>query len=120
MRHAISIKFAGDGVPLISKVQKKLQDGEKIFFGAVKSFDVERRAGLIACEEVYMNFGVDVYAHQTVLERGGSGPGDLTVFFIHWKGTTPQAVSPMVRLAAECGLNGAMNYALKGWYKGIE
>jgi len=118
LRNPVTIKFAGDGVPLVQKVTKMLESGEKMYTGTIKSFSAEKKNGYIGCEEVMKTLGVDVYSHHSVMERGMAGPGDTVVFFMHWKGTSPQAALPMMRIGAECSAD-EKRYALKGWYKGI-
>jgi len=118
LQYPVMIKYAGDGVPLVGKVCKMLESGEKMYFGTVKSFDADKKGGYIGCDDLWWVTGSDTYVHQTVLERGQCGPGDTGVFFIHWKGNSATASSPMMRIAAECTPE-EKNYALKGWFKGI-
>jgi cold shock CspA family protein len=119
LRHPVMIKYAGDGVPLVHKIQKMLEGGDKLYYGHIKTFNAEKRYGYIACEEVFKTLNQDVYTHQSVMERGGVGPGDHVIFFMHWKNANgqqqnrPSAAAPMMRIAAEKG------FAMKGWYKGI-
>merc|ERR1719343_1362359 len=116
--YPISVKFAGDGVPVVTQIRKKMDYGDKLYFGTVRSWDSEKKSGFIACDEIFSLTGGEVYAHQSCLERGGCVPGDAVVFFVNWKGDNPQALSPIMRVAAEC-TETEKKYALRGWFKGI-
>merc|ERR1740121_1210411 len=114
----LSVRYSGDGVPLVAKAQKKLQAGEQISFGVVRSFDADRKFGFVYCEDIMRTQQTDVYVHHTTISPAKAAPGDSVAFFLFWKGEKAQCQPPMIRLAAECQL-GMNNYALKGWFKGV-
>merc|ERR1719512_391868 len=64
----LTIKYVGDGVPLLTNVCKKLETGEKMYFGTVQSIDVSRRSAYIYCEELFWGYG-EIYSHLSVLDR---------------------------------------------------
>jgi len=101
-----SSSSSGKGKPWI--------DGpEQLYYGQVRSWNMEKKHGFIVCEEIMNNYGQEVYAYKDVLEKGFAGPGDNVVFYLHWssKGQA-QASTPLVRIGTENG------YALAGTYKG--
>lgn len=95
----------------------RIQSGEPVHTGVVRSFNPDKKNGFIDCQSM-QQYGSSVYVFQDVLERAlpiKAGPGDRVAFFIHWspKGQ-PQASSPLIKLKA--GLEEG-SYALKGIFK---
>mmetsp|Transcript_43688 Transcript_43688/g.100835 ORF Transcript_43688/g.100835 Transcript_43688/m.100835 type:complete len:668 (+) Transcript_43688:141-2144(+) len=114
----VTIGFAGDGVPLVHKLAKKLANGEDLHQGIIRAYNFERRNGFICCDEVYKQSSCEVYAHHNVMDRAHAGPGDTCIFVVYWKNEKPQAALPLLRVCAR-PVDGQTRYALKGWYRGI-
>mmetsp|Transcript_52485 Transcript_52485/g.97159 ORF Transcript_52485/g.97159 Transcript_52485/m.97159 type:complete len:681 (-) Transcript_52485:138-2180(-) len=114
----VTIGFAGDGVPLVHKLAKKLANGEDLHQGIIRAYNFERRNGFITCDEVYKQSNCEVYAHHNVMDRAHAGPGDTCIFVVYWKNEKPQAALPLLRVCART-VDGQTRYALKGWYRGI-
>eukprot|EP00931_Biecheleriopsis_adriatica_P008644 TRINITY_DN109795_c0_g1_i1.p1 TRINITY_DN109795_c0_g1~~TRINITY_DN109795_c0_g1_i1.p1 ORF type:complete len:642 (+),score=68.92 TRINITY_DN109795_c0_g1_i1:267-1928(+) len=78
--------------------------GNPLYTGSLAFFRAEKNCGIISSTGARAEYGTDVYAFRTVLERGNAGIGDTVCFSVHMnpKGT-PQASSPLVRLAAASG-----------------
>jgi len=107
----------GDGKGKGKSVQR-IQAGEKVYVGVVRSFNPEKKNGFIDCNDLFQQGSSGVYVFQDVLERATpscAGPGDRVAFFVHWSAKgQPQASSPLIRLKA--GLDDGC-FALKGHYK---
>merc|ERR1719420_77848 len=85
----------------LGKAAMKLQNGEPLYFGKVKTFDAEKKRGYIVCEEIFNESGMDVYVFGNVLEPSGGAPGDTVAFFVHWSAAgQPQASMPMIRISS--------------------
>jgi len=112
-------KSGGIGVgPSAGKAQGKgawkISQGEKVYVGKLKTWDAVKQRGFIFSEDVFFEFGgLDVYAHQSVLESCSAGLGDTVAFFLHVNPTNgnPQASAPMIRISSND------TFALKGIFK---
>jgi len=81
----------------------------------LRTYNAEKKAGVIACAEAYAMCGQEVYAYGSVLETANVGVGDTLVFFIHWSNWgQPQASYELLRIHAMNGM------ALKGTFKAAE
>lgn len=96
-----------------SKIAVKLQMGESLFQGRVRSFSHIKKRGYIYSPEVMAISGQEVYVYQDVLTQANAGVGDQVIFFVHWSiRGQPQASSPMLRISG-----GEKGMALKGTFK---
>jgi len=96
------------------KISARIASGEPFYVGQLRKFDAERSAGSIACKEVYMMCGQEVYAHKSVLEQRQMGVGDSIVFLLHWNSRgQPQCSLESLRLHSK--VQGS--HALKGTVK---
>jgi len=92
----------------------KISQGDKLCVGRLKTWFPDKQRGFIFAEDVFLEFGgMDVYAHQTLLESCGAGLGDTVAFFLHVhpQNGSPQASAPMIRISS------SNTFALKGIYK---
>jgi len=116
---ALTVRYVGDGQPVVQKAVKKLEAGDTLYVGVIDSFDVDKKCGWMTCEDLWgAKQPGEMYVHENVLNQAKAGPGDTVCNFVYWKGDSPSASSPMIRLAAECTEENKQ-YALKGWYKGV-
>merc|ERR1712113_1189565 len=85
LKKPIGVRFAGDGYSTSQRALQKMNAGEEIYVGQIRTFIAEKNSGFIACEDMYNQQGTEVYAYRAVLESCGAGPGDTVAFFVHWK-----------------------------------
>merc|ERR1712110_215618 len=112
--------MGGDGVPASQKARKKMDAGEKLHVGQVRVWNNEQKFARVTCQDAFDYNGDDCYCHPTILQTCKAGPGDSIVFFLNWNGEKPQVYHPAIRIGAECMEEAELiQYALKGWYKGV-
>jgi len=81
----------------------------RLFYGSIKTFNVEKGWGMIACQESQAMYGKDMFVLKTSLEGGHANPGDEVQFTIGFGQKGPQAenVQPAGAAQAAAGMQQA-------------